>query len=185
MASPTQWTWVWASSRRCDGQGNLASCSLLCCKELDTAEWPNNKKEKWKWKKVQVLSHVRLCNPTDYTVHGILQARILEWVTFPFSRGSSQPRDRTQVCCIAGGFFTNWASRKAPTEQQQPINRYWLKDWQDIQTRLYWGPSCSDGEGSKATNYSSLFAGPRGEASFFLIWGKDWGVFSCWAGVMA
>ena len=48
-----------------------------------------------------------LCNPKDYTVHGILQARILEWVGFPFSRGSSQPRDRTQVSHIAGGFFTS------------------------------------------------------------------------------
>ena len=38
----------------------------------------------------------------DYTVHGILQARILEWVAFPFSRGSSQPRDQTQVSGIAG-----------------------------------------------------------------------------------
>ena len=36
-----------------------------------------------------------LCDPMDYTVHGILQARILEWAAFPFSRGSSQPRDRT------------------------------------------------------------------------------------------
>ena len=52
-----------------------------------------------------------LCNPVDYTVHGILQARILEWVTFPFSRGSSQPRDRTQVSLIAGGFFTSWVVR--------------------------------------------------------------------------
>ena len=41
------------------------------------------------------------------TVHGILLARMLEWVAFPFSRGSSQPKDRTQVSCIAGGFFTN------------------------------------------------------------------------------
>ena len=41
------------------------------------------------------------------TIHGILQARILEWVAFPFSRGSSQPRDRTQVSHIAGGFFTS------------------------------------------------------------------------------
>ena len=48
-----------------------------------------------------------LCDPMDYTVHGILQARILEWVVIPFSRGSSQPRDRTQVSCIAGGFFTS------------------------------------------------------------------------------
>ena len=46
-------------------------------------------------------------HPMDYTVHVILQARILEWVDFPFSRGSSQPRDRTQVSCIAGGFFTS------------------------------------------------------------------------------
>ena len=51
--------------------------------------------------------------PMDYTVHGVLQARILEWVAFPVSRGSSQPRDRTQVSCITGGFFTNWAIREA------------------------------------------------------------------------
>ena len=48
-----------------------------------------------------------LCDPLDYTVHGILQARILEWVAFPFSKGSSQLRDRIQVSCIAGGFFTS------------------------------------------------------------------------------
>ena len=48
-----------------------------------------------------------LCNPMDYTVHGILQARILEWVVAPFSRGSSQPRDQTQVFHIAGRFFTS------------------------------------------------------------------------------
>ena len=48
-----------------------------------------------------------LCDPVDYTLHGILQARILRWVAFPFSRGSSQPQDRTQVSRIAGGFFTS------------------------------------------------------------------------------
>ena len=48
-----------------------------------------------------------LCYPMDYIAHGILQARILEWVAVPFSRGSSQPRDRTQVSRIAGGFFTS------------------------------------------------------------------------------
>ena len=52
-----------------------------------------------------------LFNPMDYippgsSVHDILQARILEWVAMPFSRGSSQPRDQIQVSCIAGGFFT-------------------------------------------------------------------------------
>ena len=54
-----------------------------------------------------------LCDPMDYTVHGILQARILEWVAVPFSRGSSQPRDRTQVSHIAGRFFTSWATGEA------------------------------------------------------------------------
>ena len=44
-----------------------------------------------------------LCDPMDYTVYGILQARILEWVAFPVSRGSSLPRDLTQVFRIAGG----------------------------------------------------------------------------------
>ena len=53
-----------------------------------------------------------LCDPIDYTVHGILQANILEWIAFPFSRGSSQPRDRTQVSHIAGRFFTSWATRE-------------------------------------------------------------------------
>ena len=48
-----------------------------------------------------------LCDLMDYTVHGILQARVLEWVAFPVSRGSSQPRDQTQLSYIAGGFFTS------------------------------------------------------------------------------
>ena len=50
----------------------------------------------------------------DYTVYGILQARMLEWVTFPFSKESSQPRDQTQVSHIVGRFFTSWATREAP-----------------------------------------------------------------------
>ena len=68
-------------------------------------------KVKWKW-----LSRVRLLvTPwTDYTVHGILQARILERVAFPFSPGSSQPRDQTHVSQIAG-FLTSWVPREAPT----------------------------------------------------------------------
>ena len=53
-----------------------------------------------------------LCDPMDYTAHGILQARILEWVAFPFSRGSSQPRDQTQGSHIAGGFFSSWVTRE-------------------------------------------------------------------------
>ena len=48
-----------------------------------------------------------LWDPVDYTAHGILRARILAWAAFPFSMGSSQPRDQTQVSCIAAGFFTS------------------------------------------------------------------------------
>ena len=50
------------------------------------------------------------CSPPDSTVHGILQARVLEWVAMPFSRGSSWPRDWTHVSSIAGRFFTIWAT---------------------------------------------------------------------------
>ena len=52
-------------------------------------------------------------SPSGCSVPGILQARILEWVAMPFSRGSSRPRDLTQVSCTAGGFFTVWATREA------------------------------------------------------------------------
>ena len=65
--------------------------------------------EYMKWSESESHSVVSaLCNPMDYTVHEILRARILEWVAFPFSRGSSQARDQTSVSCIAGRFFTNW-----------------------------------------------------------------------------
>ena len=66
--------------------------SLLTCK----LKFP----VKWRMKVTQSCPTV--CDPVDYTVHGVLQARILEWVAFPFSRGSSQPRDWTQgslLCC--------------------------------------------------------------------------------------
>ena len=55
-----------------------------------------------------------LCDFMNFTVHGILQVRILEWVAVPFSRGFSQTRDGTQVSHTAGGFFTGWATREAP-----------------------------------------------------------------------
>ena len=55
-----------------------------------------------------------LRDPMDYTVPGILQARILEWVAFPFSRGSSHPRDWTQVSLIAGEFFYQLSHRGSP-----------------------------------------------------------------------
>ena len=71
-------------------------------------------------------SCLTLCDPMNCSlpgssVHGIFQAIILEWVTIPFSRGSSQPRDRTQVSCIAGRFFTTeFPGKPASTHCDQP-----------------------------------------------------------------
>ena len=69
--------------------------------------------EKVKMKVIQ--SCPAFCDPMDYIVHGILQARILEWVAFPFSMRSSQPRDQTQVSLIAGGFFYQLSHKGNPT----------------------------------------------------------------------
>ena len=65
------------------------------------------------WVKV-AQSCPNLCDPMDYTVHGILQSRILEWVAFLFSRGSSHPRDQTQASHIAGRFFNQLSHKGHP-----------------------------------------------------------------------
>ena len=66
--------------------------------------------------KAKSLSHVQLCDPMDCSspvssIRGVFQARILEWVAIPFSRGPFPLRDQTQISHIAGGFFTIWAIR--------------------------------------------------------------------------
>ena len=63
------------------------------------------------------------CNRPGSSVHGVLQARILEWVAIPSSRESSQPRDWTWISCIVGGFFTVWATREAPFHRYYVNNR--------------------------------------------------------------
>ena len=63
------------------------------------------------------------CSPSGSSVHGILQARILEWVAIPFSRRSSWPRDPTWVSCIAGRFFTIWATRGARGHRESAANQ--------------------------------------------------------------
>ena len=93
--------------------------------------WANNRAQQGcrtqgKWSETRSVMSDSLW-PHGYSVHGILQARILEWVAVPSSRGSSQPRDWTQVCGIAGGFFTSWATREACRTQstyKNPLNFY-------------------------------------------------------------
>ena len=96
----------------------ILRCLALCFPTLTFIMWLWIH---WKWKKVKMKITqlcLTLCDPPDgslpgSSVHGILQARILAWVAVPFSRGSSQLRDWTQVSRIAGGFFTIWATREA------------------------------------------------------------------------
>ena len=80
-------------------------------------------------KKVKSLSRVQLCDPVDCSLpgsslHGILQAGILEWVAISFSRGSAQPRDRTRVSCVGGGCYNLWATKDMFLESQM---LFWLR----------------------------------------------------------
>ena len=86
---------------------------------------------------VKVLqSCLTLCDHMDYTVHEILQTKILEWAAFPFSRESSQLRDQTQVSRIAGKFFTSWATREARMLEwvAYPFSRgsFWPRNWSGV-----------------------------------------------------
>ena len=97
---------------------DIQQCRLtetpLFCTKTDSHAW-----EAWKWSEVAQSCPTPCgpvdCSPPGSSLHGILQARILEWVAISFSRGSSQPRDRTQVSCIASRCFNLWATRGALT----------------------------------------------------------------------
>ena len=100
-----------------------------------------------------------LCHPTGCRVHGILQARALEWVAFPFSRGASQPTDQTQVSYIAGRFFTSWAPRAAGQGKffhfKQPLN--------------IWVSSSPSRVSTEAAGYRSLGRMTRGIATTWYL----------------
>ena len=127
-----------------------------------------------KWSEVKVAESCQtLCDPMDYIVHGILQARILEWVAFPSSRGSLQPRDRTQVSHIAGGFFTSWATREDQGKTlESPL------DCKEIQPVHSVGDQPRDFFGRTDAEAETPILWPP-DAKNWLIWkdpdaGKDW-----------
>ena len=92
-----QWIYLQNRNRVLDVENKL-----MVTKQEDAGR---NKLGDWDWHIVKVArSCPTFCDPIDYTVHGIIHSRILEWVTVPFSRGSAQPRDQTQVSLIAGKF---------------------------------------------------------------------------------
>ena len=72
------------------------------------------------WSGVPSPSPFELYSPPHFSVHGIFQARIMEWVAISSSRGSFQPRDQTHISSIAGGFFTYWTIRLSKMIQIQP-----------------------------------------------------------------
>ena len=135
MASLTRWTWTPGVG---DGQGGLARCDSWGRKESDRTERLISSDLIWFFSHCCIIFHfvskkvkttvkvlfvqlcLSLCDPMDFSlpgsyIHGISQGRSLEWVTIPFARGSSWPRDRIWVACLADTFFTDWATREAPT----------------------------------------------------------------------
>ena len=79
---------VWVDEKFLESESEVAQSCLTLCDPVD-------------------------CSPPGSSIHGILQARILEWVAISFSRGSSRPRDRTQVSCITRRCFNLSATREA------------------------------------------------------------------------
>ena len=96
----------------------------------------------WIWQ-CESLSPVWLLLPMDcsspgFSVHGISQARILEWVVIPFSRGSSQPRDQAWVSCIAGRFLTIWATTTWMNLKNIMLTEEWINKMRYIYTMEYY-----------------------------------------------
>ena len=95
-------------------QYHIANC-VNCISRLIFLDLPMDS-QKWKWNEMKVAQYLM-----DYTVHRILKARILEWIAFPFSRGSSQHREWTQVSCIADGLFTSWATGESHRNSEMEL----------------------------------------------------------------
>ena len=125
--------YLWKHSKQCSK--NLSCSSLSNVRSTQVLTWWSTRGSKMCWAQPwKIRSHTRvylmkvkvaqscptLYNSMDYTVYGILQARILEWVAFPFSRGSSEPWGRRQVFCIAGRLLTSWATREIPSPKDLP-----------------------------------------------------------------
>ena len=133
-----------------------------------------------------VQSCLTLCDPMDYTVHGILQARILEWEAIPFSRGSSQPRDQTQVSRIAAAdaksfqscppalqvdSFISWVTREALFLPVRPQSQVW---WGQTSQKQSLDPNNHREEndwgwGTVRRGLSSTLKGQRMESQFYLV----------------
>ena len=102
-----------------DESAMLSNHLVLCCPLLLSPSISTSMSLSCDWLLVTqscpTLCHPMECSPPGSSVHGVLQARKLEWVAIPFSRETSQPRARTRVSHTAGRFFTIWTTRKVPS----------------------------------------------------------------------
>ena len=125
MASPTQWTWAWVNSGSWWWTGRPGMLQFMGLQRVghgwatELTDW-NREYYEVKWKSQFCPT---LCNSMDYTVHGILQARILELVDFPFSRGSSQPSIKPRSSALQADSLTAELQGK-PREYYIEVKRY-------------------------------------------------------------
>ena len=131
-------------------------------------------------------------NPTVYTVHGILQAGILEWVPYPFSSRSSQPRNWTGVSCIGGRFFTNWAIREASFKAQSEchvLHRHPSPTVAAASATCLLRPACVMDPLDSVCSQHSLWPAPGAEIvqnhlthpwESFLLWQPAWCLELAW-----
>ena len=147
----------------------------------------------YKWSEV-AKSCLTLCDPmdyslTDFSIHGIFQGRVPEWLAISFSRGSSQPRDRTQVSRIPGRRFNLWATREAPNKESWAPKNWCF--WTVVLEKTL--ENSFDSKEIKLVNSkqnkSWIFIGRTAEAEITILWqpvmknwligkdpdaGKDW-----------
>ena len=117
------------------------------------------------------------CSLPGSFIHGIFQARVLEWIAISFSRGSSQPRDRTRVSCIAGRRFTIWAIREAPN--WKPSYKEWMNEWKlfcSEQPHGLYSPWNFPGQNSHSASPGGSHSLPRG---IFPTQGSNPGLLHC------
>ena len=111
------------------------------------------------------------CSPPGSSVQAILQARVLERAAISFSRGSSQPRDRTHTSCIAGGFFTVWATREVPSIFRYYKNSIVVRE----ETETHWPPTPGLYLPVQGLAYTLPLSIPSGmsctQAAFCRVWG--------------
>ena len=107
------------------------------------------------------LCHSLDCSLPGSSVHGILQARILEWVAMPFSRGSSRPRNWTQVSCTVGRFLTIWDTRETLTTVMRRLQN---TSWNSLPVGIHW--DAGDGTlGERRRGVSAAWACNSGSIS--------------------